>query len=221
MAPRAAADAREPLRRTVEAARRAQQRIGVFHQARIPSISAGDRGPASTLQMAVWASGNRKAAVARTGNTVTDAGMVSQAAYTSEVVRDGTVLHEPGGVFVGAILRHAGGIRVDHIIGLFRLWWIPGGMTPDQGTYVRYDHEAMVGVLALEAARAGAMVIGEDLGTVEAGKIAGVRITHPERVMYPEIGVTKADIARYYEDIAPVMLPLRCGSTTRMTGCRL
>jgi 4-alpha-glucanotransferase len=68
---------------------------------------------------------------------------------------------------VSAVLRHAGGIRVDHIIGLFRLWWIPAGMTPDQGTYVRYDHEAMIGVLALEAQRAGAVVVGEDLGVVE------------------------------------------------------
>ena len=65
------------------------------------------------------------------------------------------------------ILRHAGGIRVDHIIGLFRLWWVPEGAAPDQGTYVRYDHEALVGILALEAHRAGALVIGEDLGTVE------------------------------------------------------
>ena len=65
------------------------------------------------------------------------------------------------------MLRHAGGVRVDHIIGLFRLWWIPAGMTPDQGTYVRYDHEAMIGVLALEAQRAGAVVVGEDLGVVE------------------------------------------------------
>jgi 4-alpha-glucanotransferase len=65
------------------------------------------------------------------------------------------------------LLRHAGGIRVDHVIGLFRLWWVPDGLTPDRGTYVRYDHEALVGILALEAARAGAVVVGEDLGTVE------------------------------------------------------
>jgi 4-alpha-glucanotransferase len=65
------------------------------------------------------------------------------------------------------VLRHAGAIRIDHVIGLFRLWWIPVGTPADQGTYVRYDHDAMVGVLLLEAHRAGATVIGEDLGTVE------------------------------------------------------
>ena len=68
---------------------------------------------------------------------------------------------------VATILRHAGGIRVDHVIGLFRLWWIPDGSGPTEGTYVRYDHEAMIGILALEAHRAEALVVGEDLGTVE------------------------------------------------------
>ncbi|GAA0484486.1 4-alpha-glucanotransferase [Streptomyces sp. NPDC046215] len=68
-----------------------------------------------------------------------------------------------------ALLRHAGALRVDHVMGLFRLWWVPRGMEPHQGTYVRYDPEAMLGVLALEAHRAGAAVLGEDLGTVEPG----------------------------------------------------
>lgn len=65
------------------------------------------------------------------------------------------------------ILRHSGGIRVDHALGLFRLWWIPLGMSAAEGTYVKYDHEALVGILALEAMRVGAFVVGEDLGTVE------------------------------------------------------
>lgn len=65
------------------------------------------------------------------------------------------------------VLRHAGGIRVDHVLGLFRLWWIPEGAGPGEGTYVYYDHEALIGILALEAQRAGAVVIGEDLGVFE------------------------------------------------------
>jgi 4-alpha-glucanotransferase len=68
---------------------------------------------------------------------------------------------------IAAVLRHAGGVRVDHILGLFRLWWVPVGNSAAEGTYVYYDHRALVGVLALEAHRAGAVVVGEDLGTVE------------------------------------------------------
>lgn len=67
------------------------------------------------------------------------------------------------------LLRHAGALRIDHVMGLFRLWWVPEGREPTEGTYVRYDSEAMLAVLVLEAHRAGAVVIGEDLGTVEPG----------------------------------------------------
>lgn len=68
---------------------------------------------------------------------------------------------------VRTVLRHAGGLRVDHIIGLFRLWWVPAGQLPSAGTYVHYDHDALIGILALEAHQAGAVLIGEDLGVVE------------------------------------------------------
>jgi 4-alpha-glucanotransferase len=64
------------------------------------------------------------------------------------------------------IFASAGGLRVDHVAGLWRLWWVPPGMGAAGGTYVHYDPEAMLGILALEASRAGAVVIGEDLGTV-------------------------------------------------------
>jgi 4-alpha-glucanotransferase len=74
--------------------------------------------------------------------------------------------YRPLAGLIDATLGDAGGIRVDHVMGLSRLWWVPAGMTPDRGTYVRYPHEAMVGVLASRAARAGAVAIGEDLGTV-------------------------------------------------------
>ena len=75
--------------------------------------------------------------------------------------------YRPFRALIRAVLRHAGGVRIDHIIGLFRLWWIPEGAPPTEGTYVRYDHDAMIGIVALEAHRAGAVVVGEDLGTVE------------------------------------------------------
>ncbi|MGW4384481.1 4-alpha-glucanotransferase [Kitasatospora sp. NPDC004531] len=77
--------------------------------------------------------------------------------------------YAPYAELLRAAARHAGAIRIDHVMGLFRLWWVPVGARPTEGTYVRYDAEAMLAVLALEAHRAGAAVIGEDLGTVEPG----------------------------------------------------
>ena len=64
-------------------------------------------------------------------------------------------------------LRHGGGLRVDHVMGLMRLWVMPAGWPPGRGAYIRYDHRATVAALAGQAARAGALAIGEDLGTVD------------------------------------------------------
>lgn len=64
------------------------------------------------------------------------------------------------------MFAHAGAIRIDHVLGMFRLWWIPAGEGPRGGAYVRYNYQAMIAVLSIEASRVGGMVIGEDLGTV-------------------------------------------------------
>ena len=68
---------------------------------------------------------------------------------------------------LAATMQLSGALRIDHILGLFRLWWIPEGESASHGAYVNFDHEAMVGILLLEAHRHGSLVIGEDLGTVE------------------------------------------------------
>jgi 4-alpha-glucanotransferase len=68
-----------------------------------------------------------------------------------------------------AALRHVGGLRIDHILGLFRLWWVPHGGTAVRGAYVRNATDELLAILAIESHRASAVVIGEDLGIVEQG----------------------------------------------------
>ncbi|GAA0562191.1 4-alpha-glucanotransferase [Actinomadura welshii] len=80
------------------------------------------------------------------------------------MARDG---YRPFREMVAAVLRHAGGIRLDHAMQVSRLWWVPEGASPADGTYVRYDRDALLGCLTWEAERFGAVVVGEDLGTVE------------------------------------------------------
>jgi 4-alpha-glucanotransferase len=68
-----------------------------------------------------------------------------------------------------ASMRNGGGVRIDHVMGMFRLWWVPESRDPRDGAYVTYPAREMLDILALESHRAGCFVIGEDLGTVGSG----------------------------------------------------
>jgi len=109
--------------------------------------------------------------------------------------------YEPFARTLRAGMARAGGLRLDHVMGLFRLYWIPPGASPSQGTYVRYPVDDLLGVLALESHRAAALVIGEDLGTVEEGvrdRLAAERVLSYRLVWFErERGGGRRRAARY------------------------
>lgn len=103
------------------------------------------------------------------------------------------------------MLAHAKALRIDHVLGLSRLWWIPAEMGPTEGTYVSYPTEELLALHSLEAWRAGAVLVGENLGTVEPGftallaehNIAGMKVAvfdlespdaHPMEPLAPPAG---------------------------------
>jgi 4-alpha-glucanotransferase len=93
-------------------------------------------------------------------------------------------------------MGRGGGLRIDHVMGLFRLFWIPPGGGPGDGAYVRYRGDELLAVLAVESVRAGAVVVGEDLGTVE-----------PEvKAALAGAGVLSTRVA-WFEDAPPEQYP--------------
>ena len=77
--------------------------------------------------------------------------------------------YRPFAAMLRSALRHGWGVRVDHVMGLFRLWWVIGAAGAADGAYVRMPSEDLLAVLTMECARAGAVAVGEDLGTVPRG----------------------------------------------------
>lgn len=84
---------------------------------------------------------------------------------------------------VRLLLRHAGALRLDHVMSLHRLYWVPDGGDARDGAYVRYRADEAYAVLAVEAHRAGAAIVGEDLGTVP-GYVRAAMARHGIRRMY-------------------------------------
>ena len=110
---------------------------------------------------------------------------------------------EPWLATVRAALQHADGVRLDHVMGLFRQFWIPPGGTPRDGAYVRFPGDRLLAVLALEASRSGTFVVGEDLGTVE-----------PEvRDMLHRRGVLGTRVAWFEPDPRPATWPVESMAT--------
>ncbi|QDY43917.1 4-alpha-glucanotransferase [Candidatus Pantoea soli] len=83
--------------------------------------------------------------------------------------------YEPWITLLRTSMRDCGALRIDHVMALLRLWWIPQGETAAQGAYVHYPVDALLAILALESQRHRCMVIGEDLGTVPEAIVAKLR----------------------------------------------
>jgi len=104
-----------------------------------------------------------------------------------------------------ANMQNAGALRIDHIMGLTRLFWVPPNCTPEAGTYVSYPFADMMSILALESQRNHCLIIGEDLGTVpddvrhalEINKILSYRILYFEKDWYHGTIRSPAEYPRY------------------------
>ncbi|MHB8435130.1 MAG: 4-alpha-glucanotransferase [Acidimicrobiales bacterium] len=100
------------------------------------------------------------------------------------------------------LLVHAAALRLDHAMGLARLWWIPSGLAPSEGAYVRYRSDEMIALCCLEAWRQGACLVGEDLGTVESS-LTGALTEHGIAGMHVAIFDAETEQAHPMEPLSP------------------
>jgi 4-alpha-glucanotransferase len=100
---------------------------------------------------------------------------------------------------VRAVCARAAALRIDHVMGLFRLFWVPPEATPDAGGYVRFPGTELLDVVLLEAARTATLLVGEDLGTVEPGV----------RELLADRGVLGTRLV-WFEDGLPAEYPESC-----------
>ena len=114
--------------------------------------------------------------------------------------------------------RHAGALRLDHVMGLFRQYWVPDGADPRRGAYVRFPWDDLLGIVALESERAGAFVVGEDLGTVEpfVRKELGRRNVLSSRVLWFEEGEPSRFPSRSMASISTHDLPTWTGALSAL-----
>ncbi|HFZ8996277.1 TPA: 4-alpha-glucanotransferase [Citrobacter freundii] len=101
--------------------------------------------------------------------------------------------YEPFIELLRANMQNCGALRIDHVMSMLRLWWIPYGETADQGAYVHYPVDALLAILALESQRHRCMVIGEDLGTVPVEIVGKLRDSgvYSYKVLYFENDLEK------------------------------
>jgi len=101
---------------------------------------------------------------------------------------------------LAANMRHAGALRIDHVMALSRLFWIPEGATAAEGAYVGYPLDALLDVLAIESVRARCLVVGEDLGTVPEGfreRLATADVLSYRVLWFEREGAGFTDPSRY------------------------
>ena len=108
-----------------------------------------------------------------------------------------------------ANMRHAGGLRIDHVLGFARLFWIPSDASPSEGGYVRYPLDDLLAITALESQRARCIIVGEDLGTVPEGlreRLSATRILSTRLLYFERQDDDAFRVAQSYPELAQVSI---------------